>query len=385
VKLADDATQGAEGAAAAPLSIDDVRAAAERLGGRVRRTPALRCAALDELADAEIWLKAENLQHVGAFKARGALNALSRLDPALRARGVITYSSGNHAQAVAYAARSFEIPATIAMPIDAPKVKVAGVRALGAEIVFAGTTSDDRRKAARELAERTGAAIIEPFDHADTICGQGTATLELCAQVAEATGGGGLDALVIPVGGGGLLAGACLVCEEQGIPVFTAEPANCDAFARSFEAGERVDVQPGPTIADGLKPVRIGALNWEIAARTVSGAFRVEDDELGLAMVRLLLAGKILVEPSGAAALAVALRRALPIQQAGASADVDDVEASADAEENASIEQIDAEEALSPEPGPARARRPRIGVLLSGGNVAPELVAELLSRYGGQV
>ncbi|MEZ4384183.1 MAG: threonine/serine dehydratase [Nannocystaceae bacterium] len=365
MKLGDDATEGQGGGAAAPLSIDDVRAAAARLGDRVRRTPALRCAALDELADAELWLKAENLQHVGAFKARGALNALSRLDPALRARGVITYSSGNHAQAVAYAARSFAIPATIAMPVDAPKVKVAGVRALGAEIMFAGTTSDDRREAARELAARTGAAIIEPFDHADTICGQGTATLELCAQVAEATGGG-LDALVIPVGGGGLLAGACLVCEEEGIPVFTAEPARCDAFARSLEAGERVDVQPGPTIADGLKPVRIGALNWEIAARTVRGAFRVEDDELGLAMVRLLLAAKILVEPSGAAALAVALRRALPIQEGGAA-------------------EVGAEAALSPEPAPARGRRPRIGVLLSGGNVAPELVAELLSRYGGQV
>jgi len=280
------------------MGIDDVRAAAQRLGERVVRTPALRCPALDAIAGAELWLKAENLQHVGAFKARGAIHALSRLDPDLRARGVITYSSGNHAQAVAYAARSVGVAATIAMPTDAPKVKVDGVRALGATIVFAGTTSDDRRRAALELADSSGAVIIEPFDHPDTIAGQGTATLELCAQVAEATAGGALDALIVPVGGGGLIAGACLVCAELGIPVYSAEPASCDAFARSVEAGERVDVQPGPTVADGLKPVRVGALNWAIAGGAVAGVFRVDECEIGLAMVRLLIRAKVLVEPS---------------------------------------------------------------------------------------
>lgn len=334
---------------AAALSIDDVRAAAARIAGQVRRTPALRVPALDELADAELFLKAENLQHVGAFKARGALHALSRVEPELRARGVITYSSGNHAQAVAYAARAYGVPARIAMPIDAPAVKVAGVRALGGEIIFAGTTSDDRRRAAIDLAEETGAVIIEPFDHPDTISGQGTATLELLEQVAEATEGGGLDALVVPVGGGGLIAGACLVADAEGVRVFSAEPSTCDALARSLEAGERVDVPPGPSIADGLRPVRVGALNWAIARASVQAAFTVDDDELGLAMIRLLLRAKVLVEPSGAAALAVALRRALPIDRA------------------------------------SLGRRPRIGVLLSGGNVAPERVGELLARYGGQV
>ncbi len=341
------------------MSLRDVEEAAQRLAGRIVRTPALRCEALDRLAGAELWLKAENLQHVGAFKARGALNGLSQLDPEVRARGVITYSSGNHAQAVAYAARSFGVAATIAMPTDAPAVKVAGVRALGATIVFAGTTSDDRRKAALELAESSGSVIIEPFDHPHTIAGQGTATLELCQEVAEATEGGRLGALLVPVGGGGLLAGACLVCAEAGVPVYSAEPRSCDAFARSVEAGERVDVQPGPTLADGLKPVRVGALNWAIAGSAVAGTFRVDEPELGRALVQLLLGAKVLVEPSGAAALAVALRRGLPMQ-------------ASEAERGAGE-------------GAEGGKRPRIGVLLSGGNVAPGLVARLLEEHGGSL
>ncbi len=330
---------------AAELGVAHVRAAAERLAGLVRRTPVIRSPALDELAGCELWLKAENLQHVGAFKARGAMHAIGRLDPEVRARGVITYSSGNHAQAVAYAARHFGVPAWIAMPTDAPPVKVAGVRAFGGEIVFAGTTSDERRQAALELAVRTGAAIVEPFDDPEIVAGQGTATLELLEQVAEATGGGGLDAVVVPVGGGGLVAGACLVGEAEGVAIHSAEPTTCDALARSIEAGERVDVPPGPTIADGLKPVRVGALNFAIARRALAGVHRVDDDELGSAMIRLLLHAKVLVEPSGAAGLAVALRRSLPEQRRGR----------------------------------------RIGVLLSGGNVSPDRVAELLLRHGGIV
>ncbi|HFE44013.1 MAG TPA: pyridoxal-phosphate dependent enzyme, partial [Nannocystis exedens] len=271
------------------MSIDDVRAAAQCLEGRVRRTPVFHSPALDAIAGAELWLKAENLQHVGAFKARGALYALSRLDPVVRAKGVITYSSGNHAQAVAYAAQSFGVEATIAMPEDAPSVKVRGARALGATIVFAGTTSDDRRQAAIKMSKESGSVIIEPFDHPDTIAGQGSATLEFLEQVAEATEGACLDALIVPVGGGGLLAGACLVAKDAGVPVYSAEPTTCDAFARSLEGGECVDVPPGLTIADGLKPVRIGSLNWQIAGSVVAGAFRVEDTELGQAMIELLL------------------------------------------------------------------------------------------------
>jgi threonine dehydratase len=322
------------------LSIHDVRAAAERIGERVWRTPVLRCPTLDDRAGAQLWLKAENLQRIGAFKARGAMHAVGRLPPIQRDKGVITFSSGNHAQAVALAAREFGVRATIAMPVDAPAVKVAAVRELGAEIVFAGTTSDERRRVALELAARTGAPIIEPFDHPDIVAGAGTATLELFEDVAGHPAGGPLDALIVPVGGGGLIAGACLVARAHGVPVYSAEPHGCDAMARSLAAGERVAVVPGPTLADGLKPVQVGALNFAIAREAVRGSFSVDDEALGRTVVTLLLRAKVLVEPSGAAALAVALRGALPDEPR------------------------------------------RIGVLLSGGNVEPALVARLLQAYG---
>lgn len=321
------------------MSVDDVRAAAERLAGKVVRTPVLRSPALDALAGAELWLKAECLQRVGAFKARGALHAVGRLSPAARDRGVITYSSGNHAQAVALAAREFGVPATIAMPTDAPAVKVAGVRALGAEIVFAGTTSEERRAAALAVQARTGGAIVEPFDDPDVIAGQGTATLELVEEVAAH--GSKLDAIVAPVGGGGLIAGACLVAEAADIAVYGAEPGTCNALARSLAAGERVAVPPGPTLADGLKPVRVGAHNFEIARRVVRGSFEVDDEALGRALVAVLLHAKVLVEPSGAAAVAATLSGAL--------------------------------------------RGRRVGILLSGGNVEPDRVAALLTRHAGSV
>ncbi|MCH9684031.1 MAG: threonine/serine dehydratase [Deltaproteobacteria bacterium] len=318
------------------LDIEDVRAAAARIEGRVRTTPVLRIEALDQMAGAELWLKAENLQHIGAFKARGAMHAVGQLGEAGRARGVITFSSGNHAQAVALAARSYGCAATIVMPTDAPKIKVAGVKALGGEIVFAGTTSDVRREAAMSLAERSGAAVVQPFDHPHIVAGAGTATLELVDEVAARTGGGTLDALLVPVGGGGLIAGACLAAAPAGTAIYSVEPHGCDAMARSLEAGERVAVSPGPTLADGLKPTMVGALNFAIAKQHVAGSFRVGDDDLGPALRALLVHGKVLVEPSGAAALAVALTGRLP--------------------------------------GAPR----RIGVILSGGNVDPSLVARLI-------
>lgn len=325
-----------------PMSLDDVRAAADRIAGRVWRTPVLRCAELDRIAGATLWLKAENLQRIGAFKARGAMHAVGRLAPEQREKGIITFSSGNHAQAVALAAREFGVSATIAMPTDAPRIKVAAVQALGAKVVFAGTTSEERRAAALEIEQQTGGAVIHPFDDRDIVAGAGTATLELVDEVLARTDGVGLDAVVVPVGGGGLIAGACLVCAARGIAVVSAEPYGCDALARSLEAGERVAVEPGPTLADGLKPVRVGALNFEIARRVVDKAFRVDDDELGRALVQLLVRAKVLVEPSGAAALAVALRGELP--------------------------------------GSPR----NVGVLLSGGNVEPSLLAQLLARWGAE-
>jgi threonine dehydratase len=325
-----------------PMSLDDVRAAADRIAGHVWHTPVLRCPELDRIAGTALWLKAENLQRIGAFKARGAMHAIGRLPAETRAKGVITFSSGNHAQAVALAARTFGVEATVAMPTDAPKIKVAAVQALGASVVFAGTTSEERRAAALEIAEQTGGAVIHPFDDRDIVAGAGTATLELVEEALARTEGVGLDAVVVPVGGGGLIAGACLVCVARGIAVYSAEPHGCDALARSLDAGERVAVEPQPTIADGLKPVRIGELNFEIARRVVDKAFRVDDVELGRTLVQLLVRAKVLVEPSGAAALAVALRGELP--------------------------------------GSPR----NVGVLLSGGNVEPAKVAQLLERHGGE-
>jgi threonine dehydratase len=315
-----------------------VLAAAERLGTRIRRTPTLRCEALDQRAGVELWLKAESLQHIGAFKARGALHAVGRLSESQRARGIITYSSGNHAQAVALAARAYGVRADIAMPVDAPRIKVEAVRALGAGIVFAGTTSPERRQAALAIQERTGGVIVEPFDDPDIIAGQGTATLELLEDVARA--GQSLDALFVPVGGGGLIAGACLACAGTPTRVYSVEPVGCDAMARSLARGERVSVEPGPTLADGLKPSMVGALNFAIAREHVAGSFTVDDQQIGRALVALAVRAKLVVEPSGAAALAAVLAGHLP-------------------------------------------EKPRrVGVLLSGGNVAPELLAELLARHG---
>ncbi|HKE18605.1 MAG TPA: threonine/serine dehydratase [Kofleriaceae bacterium] len=315
----------------------DVVAAAARLRGQVVRTPVVRSASLDRLAGAELWLKAESLQHVGAFKARGALNAVGQLDEETRRRGVITYSSGNHAQAVAMAAARFGIGADIFMPVDAPAIKLAAVKEMGARVVLVGTTSPERHRAALARQAETGAAIIEPFDSPHTIAGQGTATLELLEEADAA--GVELDAIVVPVGGGGLIAGACLATEGRGIPIHAVEPVGCDSMGQSMRAGAVVPVDPAPTLADGLKPTRVGELPFAIARRAGVACHTVTDDELAAAVAHLALRAKLVVEPSGAAGVALVLRSgALP-----------------------------------------RSLR-HIGVILSGGNVAPERLAELLAR-----
>lgn len=316
----------------------DVLRAAERLSGQVVRTPVITSRALDRIAGCSVFAKAECMQHIGAFKARGAKHAVAELDASARSRGVITYSSGNHAQAVALAALEYGVRCDVAMPEDAPAIKVASVRALGAQVVFAGLTSDDRKTCAHDIAAETGGAIIPPFDDPHIIAGQGTATLELFEQA------GPLDVLLVPVGGGGLIAGACLVAAEHGTKVYAVEPAGCDAMGQSIEQGRRVAVQPGPTIADGLKPVMVGELNFAIARAHLAGCLRVDDEQIGRSLSTLLLYAKVLVEPSGAAALAAALCRLVP-----------EVPHSGDA--------------------------PRVGVILSGGNYAAEPLADTLCRY----
>lgn len=345
----DDQPEHAE-AWAARLGPADVAAAAERIAGRVVRTPVVRAPRLDALSSTpiELWLKAENMQRIAAFKARGALHAVGRLDAQVRARGVITFSSGNHAQAVALAAKEYGVKATIAMPIDAPAVKLAVVRELGAEVILAGTTSEDRKQAALAVQAKSGAAIIQPFDHPDIVCGQGTATAELLDEVAAA--GRTLDLLFVPVGGGGVIAGACVACRGRADApaIWAVEPVGCDAMGQSLAAGRRVAVEPGPTIADGLKPVSVGALNFAIAQRDLAGALTVDDDELGRALVAVLLRAKLLVEPSGVAGVAAALREAPRLRERLGVGD----------------------------------RPLQIGVILTGGNVEPGLVAALVERWG---
>ena len=319
-----------------------VHAASQRIAGRVRRTPALRLDQLSRELEVDLWIKCENLQHIGAFKARGALHAVGRIPVATRARGVLTFSSGNHAQAVALAARTFGISAHICMPTDAPAVKVEGVRALGASIEFAGTTSEERKAACLARAAETGGIVIQPFDHADIVCGAGTASLEFREQVREATGAE-LDHFFVPVGGGGVIAGACLAYRDRGkrhTKIWAVEPVGCDAMGQSLAAGTRVAVEPAPTLADGLKPVRVGALNFEIARRDLAGAHTVDDAALRRATVDLFRHAKLCVEPSGAAGLA-ALRAARAEGRIPAGA--------------------------------------RIGLMITGGNVDGRLFAELLS------
>jgi threo-3-hydroxy-L-aspartate ammonia-lyase len=291
------------------LSLEHVRDAARRLAGRVWTTPVIRNPTLDARAGRELFLKAENLQKIGAFKARGALHAVLRLPGDQRARGVVTYSSGNHAQAVALAAREFDIPAWIAMPTDAPAIKIAGVRALGAEIVFAGTTSEDRHRAALELVARHRATMIEPFDDPDIIAGQGTATLELCEHVLTTTGAP-LDALVVPVGGGGLLAGSATAAKglDAGMRVIGVEPEAGDDTKRSLEAGHRVTIPVPRTIADGQAAETPGELTFSINRRLVDEILLVSDDEVRAAMRLAFERLKTVVEPSGATGLAAVLK-----------------------------------------------------------------------------
>jgi threonine dehydratase len=257
---------------------------------------------LDEIYGKQMFLKAENLQKVGAFKARGASYAVSRRQAAERARGILTYSSGNHAQAVAHAARIFGCAATVFMPEDAPAAKLAAVRRYGARVVLAGTTSEHRRHAALEEAFRTGGILIEPFDHPDTIAGQGTAGLELFEEVPD------LDTVYVPVGGGGLCSGIQLAALSLQRPpqIIGVEPTAACSLSRSLEAGEPVSLEPGPTLADGLRPVKVGSYPFAVLRSHGAEVRLVEDAELVDAMRELLTFAKLLVEPSGAAGLAAA-------------------------------------------------------------------------------
>lgn len=297
-------------AAAHAVSLADVRAAAERIAGRAHRTPVATCGTIDRLAGRALVFKCEQLQKVGAFKFRGACNAVSRLPEGIAARGVVTHSSGNHAQALALAARMRGIAAHIVMPSNAPAVKKAAVIGYGARVVECEPTLEARERTAAAVLAETGATFVHPYDHPDVIAGQGTAALELMEQAPE------LDAIVAPVGGGGLVSGICVAAHGLAprIRVFAAEPAGADDAARSLAAGRIVPQTSPRTIADGLL-TSLGELTFPILRDHVEQVILVTDEEIVSAMRLLWERAKMVVEPSGAVPLAAVLSdafRALP-------------------------------------------------------------------------
>lgn len=315
------------------ITLEDVRAAASRIDGVVHRTPVITSRSLDGATGLSVFCKAENLQRAGSFKLRGAYNRISSLDPDIRARGVVAYSSGNHAQAVGLAAQLLGIPALIVMPEDAPSVKREATAGYGAEIVTYDRATGDREAIAADLAEEHGRTVIPPYEDPVVMAGQGTAALELIEDA------GRLDVLLVPVGGGGLIAG-CATAAKALLPdvrVIGVEPETADDTRRSLEAGERIRIDPPATIADGLQATIPGELTFEVNRRFLDGIVTVSDAEMVAAIAFAVDRLKVVLEPSGAVALAALLRTGTDIT-AGS----------------------------------------RVGLVLSGGNVGSARLADLL-------
>jgi threonine dehydratase len=286
-----------------PVDLDSVHSAARVLAGVAHRTPVLTSTTLDDRVGARVFAKAECYQRIGAFKFRGAFHAISRLPPARRARGVAAYSSGNHAQAVALAAALHGIPATILMPEDAPAVKLAATRGYGAQVVTYDRYREERGALADSLAAERGIATVPPFDHPDIIAGQGTVALELLAE------SGPLDVLVVPVGGGGLISGCATVAKAQDNPVRVVgvEPAAGDDVRKSLQRGQIVTIPTPRTIADGQQTTAPGETTFAIMRELVDDIVVVDDGQLVAAMRFAFERMKVVLEPSGAAALAAVL------------------------------------------------------------------------------
>jgi threonine dehydratase len=317
------------------VTLQDVLDAARQIEGAAHRTPVLRSRTLDERAGGEIALKAEHLQRVGAFKFRGAYNAISRLAPEQLAKGIAAYSSGNHAQAAALSARELGSSAVIVMPQDTPTSKLDAVAGYGAEIITYDRYTEDREALGRRLADERGLALIPPYEHPHVIAGQGTAALELLQDAGE------LDTLIVPVGGGGLIAGSATAAKglHPGIRVIGVEPEAGDDTKRSLQAGRLVRIPVPRTIADGQAAAIPGELTFSINRRLVDDIVLVSDDDIRGALRFAVDRLKQVLEPSGASGLAALL--------AGA---------------------------YRPAPGE------RVGVILSGGNVGAARLASLLSE-----
>jgi threo-3-hydroxy-L-aspartate ammonia-lyase len=291
------------------IEIDHVRRAAERLHGVAHRTPVVTSQTLNDMLGAQLWLKIEAFQRGGAFKFRGAYNALSSLPPGVLADGVCTVSSGNHAQAVALAAGLVGTRAVILMPADAPTLKRAATEGYGAEVVEYDRYGEDREQLIRDLAAQRGLALVHPFDDPAVMAGQGTVALELLEQADD------LDVVVVPVGGGGLISGCATVVKalRPGASVIGVEPAASDDVARSLASGRRQHVEVGRTIADGQQTPSPGELTWPVIRERVDEVVTVADEQI-VAVMRLLFERcKLVAEPSGACALAALVSGAVRV------------------------------------------------------------------------
>jgi threo-3-hydroxy-L-aspartate ammonia-lyase len=284
-------------------SFEDVRAAAARLHGVAHRTPVITSATLDERTGAQVFLKAENLQRIGAFKFRGAYNKIAQLSPEQKRAGVVAFSSGNHAQGVALAAKLLGVPAVIVMPSDAPAAKLAATRGYGAEVVTYDRERMNRAELAASIAAERGSTLVRPYDDPAIIAGQGTAALELIEDA------GRLDVLLVPLGGGGLLAGSCLAATalSPGVRVYGVEPQAGDDWVRSWHENRIVSIPVPKTIADGQQTQAPGELTWPIVRALAAGVVTVTDDEIRTAMRFAFERLKLVIEPSGASALAALL------------------------------------------------------------------------------
>jgi threonine dehydratase len=316
------------------LTFELIKQAAARIAGRVHRTPVMTSRSFNEVAGREVFFKCENLQRAGAFKARGATNKILSLSDEEKQRGVIAVSSGNHAQAVALAAREAGVRAVVCIPDDAPKMKVAGMRNYGADIRVFNRHQDDRDAFGREIAEREGLVMVPAYDDYLIMAGQGTSGLELLEEVPD------LDCVTTPCSGGGLFAGVSTAAKalKASIKCIAVEPDTANDTQQSIQKGERVKISPPPTIADGLRVQTPGALTFPITRANADDVITVTDDEIRDAMRFMLFRMKLLVEPSGAAAAAAAFARKIPPDCR------------------------------------------RIGVVLSGGNVDPEILAPVISN-----
>ncbi len=317
------------------LTLDSIHEAHERIRPHIHRTPVITSRTFDEAAGGHrVFFKCENFQRAGAFKFRGATNRILSLSEDERQRGVVAFSSGNHAQAVALASREAGVRAVIVMPTDAPRAKLAATKGYGAEIVFYDRQQDDREQVARDVAALYGLVVVPPYDDYSIMAGQGTCAIELLEEVPD------LDALLTPCGGGGLFAGASTVAKAVNpkIRCYPVESELSDDTRQSFIKGERVCIAPPPTIADGMRTQAPGALTFPILRANAEDVLTVSEDEIVEAMRFLLFRLKILVEPTGAVTAAAALFGKLP----------------------AGIE--------------------RVGVILSGGNVDADVLARVMEE-----